>query len=141
MKDRAWEHFEHGADIGVRGFGPTPEDAFGAAALALTAIVTDPARVKPLQPVEIECREVDPELLFVDWLNRVIYEMAVRGMLFGRFQVTLDGKGGLRGTLTGEPLDRVRHEPAVELKGATFTSLEVRRLADGTWVAQCVVDV
>jgi SHS2 domain-containing protein len=23
-----WEHFDHGADIGVRGFGPTPAAAF-----------------------------------------------------------------------------------------------------------------
>ncbi len=38
-----WEHFEHGADIGVRGIGPTPASAFEQAALALTAVITDPA--------------------------------------------------------------------------------------------------
>ena len=30
-----WEHFEHGADIGVRGIGPTPASAFEQAALPL----------------------------------------------------------------------------------------------------------
>ena len=32
-----WEHFAHGSDIGVRGFGPSMEAAFEQAALALTA--------------------------------------------------------------------------------------------------------
>jgi len=42
-----WEHFDHGADIGVRGYGANPAEAFVQAALALTAVVTDPATVNP----------------------------------------------------------------------------------------------
>jgi SHS2 domain-containing protein len=38
-------------------------------------------------------------------------------------------------------VDPVRHEPAVEIKGATYTALRVERRLDGHWVAQCVVDV
>ena len=34
-----------------------------------------------------------------------------------------------------------RHEPAVEIKGATYTALRVERQKDDTWLAQCVVDV
>ena len=34
----SWEHFPHRADMGVRGWGRTPEEAFGSAALALTAV-------------------------------------------------------------------------------------------------------
>ena len=40
-----WEHFEHGADVGVRGIGPTPASAFEQAALALTAVITEPDAV------------------------------------------------------------------------------------------------
>ncbi len=36
---------------------------------------------------------------------------------------------------------RARHQPAVEVKGATLTALEVRRASGGGWIAQCVVDV
>ena len=36
-----WEHYEHGADIGVRGFGGTKAEAFEQAGLALTAVVCD----------------------------------------------------------------------------------------------------
>lgn len=40
-----WEHFEHGADIGVRGIGATKASAFEQAALALTGVITDPQHV------------------------------------------------------------------------------------------------
>ena len=86
----AWEHFPHDADVGVRGFGATPAEAFEQAALALTAVVTA-ARVEPLSSVEIRCEAPDLELLFVDLLNAIIYEMAVRSMLFGRFDVRIEG--------------------------------------------------
>ncbi len=134
-----WTHFPHQADVGVRGCGPTPEVAFAGAALALTAVITDPETVAPRTPVEIRCRAPDLELLLVDWLNAIIYEMATRRMLFSRFDVQME-PGGLRATIWGEPVDPERHRPAVEVKGATFTELEVVRRG-GEWIAQCVVDV
>jgi tRNA nucleotidyltransferase (CCA-adding enzyme) len=136
----AWEHFPHGADIGVRGTGRTCAEAFEQAALALTAVVTDPATVAARTEVEIHCAAPDDELLFVDWLNALIYEMATRSMLFGRFAVAVTGHA-LAARAWGEPVDRARHGPAVEVKGATYTGLAVARREDGTWVAQCVVDV
>ncbi|AAU90688.1 archease [Methylococcus capsulatus] len=135
-----WEHFEHMADIGVRGFGATPEEAFAQAALALSAVICDPASVREMEKVEVECEAADLELALADWLNALIYEMAVRHMVFGRFQVDIAG-GRLKGIAWGEPLDPLRHRPAVEIKGATYTELEVEREAGGRWRAQCVVDV
>jgi SHS2 domain-containing protein len=136
----SWEHFAHGADVGIRGTGSTREAAFEQAAVALTAVVTDPNTVRPAVPVAISCDAAPDDLLFLDWLNALIFEMATRRMVFGAFAVTI-GAAGLQATARGEEVDRARHEPAVEIKGATFTALAVRREADGRWVAQCVVDV
>lgn len=135
----AWEHFPHDADVGLRGFGATPARAFEQAAHALTAVVTH-AEVEPHLAVEVICEAPDLELLFVEWLNAVIYEMAVRRMLFGRFAVAIED-GRLAGTLWGEAVDIGRHAPACEPKGATYTALRVARDASGTWSAACVVDV
>jgi SHS2 domain-containing protein len=140
MTAERWEHFPHEADVGVRGLGATPETAFEQAALALTAVVTDPATVTPAEAVHLACEAPDQELLLVDWLNALVYEMATRSMLFSRFQVRLEGRR-LDAIAWGERLDVVRHRPAVEVKGATYTALKVTRQADGTWLAQCVVDV
>ena len=134
-----WEHFAHDADIGVRGWGSTPAEAFEQAAHALTAVVTH-ANVVPRSEVSVSCSAPDLELLFVEWLNAIIYEMAVRRMLFGKFAVQIE-KGRLKGTLWGEQVDVARHAPAAEPKGATYTALKVARDAGGLWSAACVVDV
>ena len=134
-----WEHFPHGADIGVRGYGATKARAFEQAALAQTATVTAPRRVQPRDEVSIRCRAGDDEALLVAWLNAVIYEMAVRHMLFGRYEVRLDG--ALQARAWGEPVSALTHEPAVEVKGATYTELRVAQAAGGEWCAQTVVDV
>lgn len=135
-----WTHFQHMADIGVHGFGAGLAEAFEQAALAMTAVITDPATVRQESVVEVACAAPDRELLLVDWLNAWVYEMATRHMLFSRFQVALEGDR-LRGRGWGEALRRARHHPVVEIKGATYTELRVWREADGVWHAQCVVDV
>lgn len=139
-KQASWEHFPHQADIGVRGIGSTKEAAFEAAGLALTAVVTDPASVSPVQAVQIVCEAPDEELLLVDWLNALVYEMATRKMLFSRFTVCFNDHS-LHATAWGEPIEVARHQPAVEVKGATYTELSVKRDEEGRWIAQCVVDV
>lgn len=134
-----WEHFPHEADIGVRGSGASKAQAFEQAAVAMTAVVTDPATVRPLQCVRIECQAPDEELLLVEWLNGLIYEMSTRRMLFSRFSVRFN-TSSLVGMAWGEPVERDRHHPAVEVKGATYTALRVAREGSG-WIAQTVVDV
>lgn len=135
-----WEHFPHQADVGVRGLGATLEQAFEQAALALTAVVADPATVTPKEMLRLSCGAPDAELLLVDWLNSLIYEMATRNMLFSRFEVHIE-RNRLTAQAWGEALDIARHHPAVEIKGATYTALKVAQQADGKWLAQCVVDV
>jgi SHS2 domain-containing protein len=135
-----WELFAHGADVGVRGVGPTREAAFEQGAQALMHAIGAGEGVAPRQSVSLTCAAPDDEVLFVDWLNALIFEMATRAMLFARFRVAI-ANGRLRGEAWGEALDPARHEVAVEAKGATFTALKVARQGDGTWVAQCVVDV
>lgn len=134
-----WEHFEHGADIGVRGFGQTKAEAFEQAAVALTAVVTDPEKVAEAETIEIDCEAPDDEQLLTEWLNSVIYKMAIKRMIFHRFDVHIAGHH-LHAEMQGEPASVPRHQPAVEVKGATFTTLRVAPF-DGGWVAQTVVDV
>ena len=135
-----WEHFHHEADIGIRGVGSNVESVFEQAAMALTAIITDPESITPVLEKYLECSEVDLELLFVDWLNKLIYIMVTDNMLFSGFKVNID-KGRLQAHLYGEEIDRLRHEPAVEPKGATYTELKVQRRENGDWIGQCVIDV
>ncbi len=114
--------------------------AFEQAALAMTAVMTDPATVRLEETIEIDCAAPDAELLLVDWLNAVVYEMATRSMIFGAFKVDTDGFQ-LHAIAKGEHVSKERHAPAVEIKGATLTELAVNEDRPGEWRAQCVVDV
>lgn len=136
----SWQTFSHEADIGVRGTGATLAEAFAGAATALTAAICDPAAVAPREALAVECEAPDLELLLMDWLNALIFEMATRHLLFSRFEVDIEDTR-LRATAWGEPLEVARHQPAAEAKGVSFCELKVARQADGQWLAQAVVDV
>lgn len=134
-----WNHFEHGADIGLRGSGASKASAFAEIAVALTAAVTDPESVAAVESLRVHCEAPTDEMLLADWLNALIYEMDVRKMLFSEFEVTIADRV-LDATVKGEGVDRERHHPAVEPKGATYTAIRVERM-DAGWDVRCVVDV
>ncbi len=140
MTDAEATHFEHGSDIGIRGTGRSREDAFARAAAALAAIVVEPKSVSRAEVVSIACAAPDDRLLLYDWLNAVVFEMAVRRMVFGCFKVSLLGQT-LEGRAWGEAMDPDRHKPALEPKGATMSGLKVEQAPDGTWIAECIIDV
>ncbi|MGH8547118.1 MAG: archease [Methylococcales bacterium] len=135
-----WEHFDHDADIGIRGLAPTLEQAFEQAAIAMTAVVADPDSVVASKAIAIHCAAPDHEFLFLDWINDLIYHMAVQDLLFGRFEVSIEDRK-LTAMVYGETVDRQKHRPAVEIKGATMTELRVYQNPEAMWIAQCVVDV
>jgi tRNA nucleotidyltransferase (CCA-adding enzyme) len=101
MLGKYWEHFPHGADIGVRGIGASKEEAFEQAALALTAVIADLCAVAPQEAVEINCEAPDDELLPVDWLHAMTSEMATRRMFFSRASVQITDHR-LRATVGGK---------------------------------------
>lgn len=131
-------YFEHDADIGVIGRGPTLENALVAAAAATFAIMVHPAQVRPLARVLVDFEESDPEYALVRWLNELLAEARMHGFALARFRLARTGDHW-RGEALGEPWrdDFVR---GTEVKGATLTGLAVSEIAGG-WEARCVVDV
>jgi len=134
-----YETFEHEADIGIRGFGATLEEAFQNAALAMFSVMVNVRAIEQKETRTITVTAPDQELLLVEWLNTLLALADIERMVFARFEVRLDGNS-LCGSAWGEKLDRRRHEPKVEVKGATYHMLSVKE-RDGRYVAQCVVDV
>ncbi len=134
-----YETFEHEADIGIRGFGDSPEEAFAHAAAALYSVMVNIGRVLPREYRDIRVEATERDLLLVEWLNALLALSDMERLVFSRFSVTIRGNK-LQGRAWGEPLDRTRHEPNVEVKGATYHMLYVGT-EEGRFVAQCVVDV
>lgn len=109
-----FEHFDHGADVGVRGFGATPAEAFEGAARALFLLLCeDLSEVRGQIEEPIACDAATLEELLVAYLNELIFLSDSRGFVLGRFEVRIaPAPGGFRlsGRAWGEPFDRERHE-------------------------------
>ncbi len=134
-----YETFDHQADIGVRGFGASLEEAYANAAAAMYSVIVDIERVAQHESRTVHVSAGDREQLLVEWLNALLALSDIERMLFARFEVRIEGND-LSGTAWGEKLDRLRHEPKVEVKGATYHLLKVAK-EGGRYTAQCVVDV
>jgi SHS2 domain-containing protein len=134
-----WEHFPHQADIGIRASAGSLGGAFEQAAIALMAIITEPQKVDAIESVQIECSGENEELLFVNWLSAIIYEMDIRKMLFSKFAVGVENLK-LSATIWGEKINQQKHSPAVEPKAVTYNQLSVKE-ENGKWTVQCVIDV
>lgn len=135
-----WEHFRHESDIGIRGLGGSVEQAFEQAGLALSAAICDLDAIRQERLETVSCKACSLEMLFLEWIDTIIFSIATRKMLFSDYRVRIDACR-LSADMWGEPINWQRHAPVVEPKGATLTELSVTRTAGGLWRAQCVVDV
>jgi SHS2 domain-containing protein len=138
VTERSYAYFSHEADVGLIGRGPTLESAFEAAAEALFGVMVDLHAIRPVASVQVEFDETDPELALVTWLNHLLAEARVAGLVLGRFELRRSN-GHWVGQAWGERW-RADLERGVEVKGATLTMLSVVQ-TDGGWEARCVVDV
>jgi SHS2 domain-containing protein len=134
-----FETFEHEADIGIRGFGCSMKEAFENAAIALYSVMVNIDTINPVEERTVTVSAPDRELLLVEWLNALLAISDIERIVFSKFQVKMEGTT-LTGIAAGETLDQERHEPHVEVKGATYHLLSVKE-QDGIYTAQCVVDV
>ena len=134
----SYSYFDHDADIGIIGCGETAEAAFVAAAEAMFTIMTDITTVSDVIRIQVGFEESDLELALVTWLNNLLTEARMEGLILSRFALQRN-ETNWRGEAWGEPW-RAGMERGVEVKGATLTMLSVKQVEAG-WEARCVVDV
>jgi SHS2 domain-containing protein len=139
----SFELFETTADVGVRGYGSTLEEAFVNAAKAMFSVMTDLLKVKPAEEVAVEVEAEDLEALLVAWLNELLAISSIRRMLFSDFKVAVERLNGLlklRAAAYGERVDPSRHDLRTEVKAATYALVKVGRV-DDKYVAQLLLDI
>ena len=137
-----FELTDHTADVGLRIWAPSETALFEQAALALASLVCDPAAIEPRETWSViaEAPAGSPDALLVAWLNELLYRMETDGTVLGRFTIAGLTHRYVSARVAGEPRDRQRHEPRLDVKAATYHGLSVRRHDDG-WEATVVLDV
>ncbi len=140
-----YETFEHTADIGIRGIGESFPEAFTEAARCVFSIMADlsadPSSFSNEINVTIESRAYNLEELFIDFINRLIYESAINKCIFTGFEIVSFSDTAIIMNVSGEKIKTSnKHILKSEIKAATFCQLKVYRDKD-LYIAQCVVDV
>ncbi|MGZ4199271.1 MAG: homoserine kinase [Thermoleophilia bacterium] len=137
-----FELTDHTADVGLRVWAPSEAALFEQAALALSSLVCDPAAVQPRATYSViaEAPAGSPDALLVAWLNELLYRIDTDGIVFSSFTVEGLTHRYVSARVRGEPLDRERHRPRLDVKAATYHGLSVRRL-EHHWEATVVLDV
>jgi len=140
----SYSHFNHQADIGIVSRGKSLEDVFEKGAKALFDIMVQLTSVEEKEKISLMCSSNDIEGLFVEWLNELIFQKDITGLVFSKFSIEKiknDDKGYcLQGEAWGEKIDPQKHQIKVEAKGATFSQLSVKK-KHGVWQAKCIIDV
>ena len=132
-----FEILEHTADVGVRGWGPSIEEAFRQATLGLLDIVGAwrPGRGSP-EPIEVEAGDLGG--LLVDWLGEVLYLQEVRDVVVSAVNVDSVADGRARGSV--ELVERPKVIEGTAVKAITYHQLLVEQRDEG-WSATVFLDI
>jgi len=137
---------DHTADVAVEATASTLSGLFAAVAEGLAAASCD--EIPKADDVDADAFEVEvdaerPEALLFDYLDQLIYERDVRGVLPVGHDVSVaepsaeGDRWRLTGTYRGVPLDRI---DAREVKAVTYSEMRIDE-TDAGWEAYVVFDV
>ena len=121
---KRYELIDHTADVGVKAFGESVAEAFVHAAQAMFDLMTDNSQIADIGEYKIELEALDREQLLVDWLSELLFLHDVDNVVFGRFEVLLEGDH-LSAKAFGETFDTNKHRIGTEIKAVTYHILEV----------------
>lgn len=134
------------ADAAFAAYGRDLNEVFANSALVVMAIMTETAKVKAKDNVEVDASGYDLKSLMFDWLSKVLYIASTEHMLFSKFDVkVIEGAGKeefrLKAVCWGEKIDKKKHKMHAEVKAITYHKMEIVKGDDGKWRAQVVVDL
>ena len=129
MKRRGYEILEHPADLGISARGESMQEAFEEAAKGLTAIILDPATIRPQTALPVSITASDREQLLVRWLSEVLYLFDGKRFPCAEFTIHELGPTWLVATVRGEDLDASRHHTRLDVKAVTYHQLDIQEFA------------
>ncbi|MCB2230106.1 archease [bacterium] len=127
---RRFEFLEHTADIIVKAYGATLDEAFAAAAEGMFAVITGEAEIVASRREVIEVESIDREGLLVAFLSELIVRHESESVVLGDVDVTLLDKTHLRAEIGIAPFDASRHGEGVQVKGVSYHMMEIVEPSD-----------
>ncbi len=130
MRKAGFEFREHTADVQVRSWGSSLEEAFSQTAYSLMATITPNLnKITPKVERIITIEAEDKEALLFDFLSEFLYIFDVDELVFNQIYVhsieKFNDNFKLRATLKGEKFDLIKHEIGIEVKAITYSFLNI----------------
>jgi len=123
-KGARYETISHTADVMIRAFGSTLEEAFENAAYGLFDQMADLSNVEPKQLFKMDIEGAEPQQLLVDFLSELLYLFDTELVLLKEFKASYDGEV-LAVTARGEKIDKKRHVLRKSIKAVSYHMIEV----------------
>ena len=144
MGTGGFELLEHTADVGIRAWAATLEEAFEHATEGLAEVQGALApegsgRERHGEPVPVEVTAPDPGGLLVDWLNEVLWLWEVRRASLAEVRVERVADGVAAGWVelsSGGPAP-----DGTFVKAVTYHGLRVEPDPGGGWLVEVYLDV
>jgi len=138
---RSYTLREHTADVAVEADGASPGAVFAAVADGMAAAMADGEIPETGSRFTVSETAESLDAVLYDYLDRLIYERDVRGILpvdnEAEVSTSDDGEWTVEGSARGVPLGDV---DARDLKAVTYSDMVVEEIDDG-WHAYVVFDV
>ena len=135
MKKAGFEFREHTADVQVRSWGPSLEEAFSQTAYSLmTTITPNLKKINPKVDREMTIEAEDKEALLFDFLSEFLYIFDVDELVFSQIHVNriekTNGVYILEAKLKGEKFNKTTHAIGIEVKAITYSFLKIDERKD-----------
>ncbi|MFW9952396.1 MAG: archease [Candidatus Thorarchaeota archaeon] len=132
-----FEFKEHTADIKVKSWGRTLEEAFSQTAYSLMTILSpDLTKIHPRTEKIITITAENIGALLFDFLSEFLYIFDVEGLIFSQIMVNSivrinEEDFKLHAQLKGEEFDSEEHEIGTEVKGITYSFMNIEQSENG----------
>jgi SHS2 domain-containing protein len=140
-----FEFLEHTADVYVRAFGASMQEAYENAALAMFETITKTSKVAEKEEETITVEAEDQYALLYNWLEALLVNSETKGMLYSKFQITdwneTPDSFKITAKVWGEKFDAKKHLQKVAVKAVTYHLMVVIQEKEGKAVLEFILDI
>jgi SHS2 domain-containing protein len=140
-----FEFLEHTADVYVRAFGASIQEAYENAALAMFETITKTSKVAEKEEETITVEAEDQYALLYNWLEALLVNSETKGMLYSKFQITewneTPDSFKITAKIWGEKFDPKKHPQKVAVKAVTYHLMVVIQEKEGKAVLEFILDI
>jgi SHS2 domain-containing protein len=145
MKEPGFEFLSHTADIKLRCWGNTLEEAFTQAAYALMTVITpDLGKISEKKKKIITIEAEDKEALLFDFLSEFLFIFDVNKLVFSNIRVQsiqkINDGYELKAQMKGEEFNKESHEIGTEVKAITYSYMKIEEKKENITI-ELVLDI